>query len=50
LAWDLDEVIERWYTLYKGNALSQWYSAGENLLEVKLEVLKERAQKWRKKK
>jgi predicted metal-dependent HD superfamily phosphohydrolase len=47
-AWDLDEVIERWHTLYKGNALSQRYRAGENLLEVELEVLNERAQKWRK--
>jgi REP element-mobilizing transposase RayT len=47
-AWDLDEVIDRWHTLYKGNALSQRYRAGENLLEVELEVLKERAQKWRK--
>jgi REP element-mobilizing transposase RayT len=47
-AWDLNEVIERWHTLYKGNALSQRYSAGESLLEVELEVLNERAQKWRK--
>jgi hypothetical protein len=37
-AWDLDEVIERWHTLYKGNALSQRYSAGESLLEVATEI------------
>jgi REP element-mobilizing transposase RayT len=47
-AWALDEVIERWHTLYKGNALSQRYHAGETLLEVEFDVLKERAEKWRK--
>ncbi len=47
-AWALDEVIERWHTLYKGCTLSQRYSAGQTLLDVELEVLKDITEKWRK--
>ncbi len=47
-AWELDEVIERWHTLYKGCALSQRYIAGQYMLDVELDVLKDIAKKWRK--
>jgi hypothetical protein len=47
-AWELNEVIERWHSIYKGNALSQRYATGQFLLEVELNTLKEKAEKWRK--
>ncbi|MGR6872657.1 transposase [Pseudomonas sp. HK3] len=46
-SWSFDEVIERWHSLYKGNALSQRYRLGSKMSLAKVEKLKESVQLWR---
>ena len=40
-SWGMDEVIQRWHTLYKGNVLSQRYLSDPNFSQAELEKLKE---------
>jgi hypothetical protein len=42
--WSLDHVIERWHTLYKGNALSQRYLTDPRFSEAELIKLSEYVQ------
>ncbi|MFT5593975.1 MAG: REP element-mobilizing transposase RayT [Oceanicoccus sp.] len=46
-SWDLDEVIHRWHSLYKGNVLSQRYLSDPNFSQAELEKLKEFVEIWR---
>lgn len=46
-SWSLDEVIERWHTLYKGNPLSQRYLKDPNFSDAELLKLTEFVEKWR---
>ncbi|VAW72501.1 Transposase and inactivated derivatives [hydrothermal vent metagenome] len=46
-AWDMDEIINRWHMLYKGNVLSQRYLKGESLGKAELATLNEKAELWR---
>jgi len=50
-AWDMDETINRWHILYKGNVLSQRYigtgGKGESLGKAELATLNEKAELWR---
>jgi hypothetical protein len=45
--WSLDEVIERWHSLYKGNALSQRYLTDPNFSDAELTKLSEFVELWR---
>ena len=45
--WSLDQILDRWHSLYKGNALSQRYRAGYEFSDSELEKLKEFAEIWR---
>ena len=45
--WTLDQVIERWHTLYKGNPLSQRYLKDPEFSEAELLKLTEFVEKWR---
>lgn len=45
--WSLDQVIERWHTLYKGNPLSVRYLKDPNFSEAELIKLTEFVEKWR---
>lgn len=45
--WSMDEVIERWHTLFKGPVLSQRYLAKVPLTDAELEVVKTLADTWR---
>jgi REP element-mobilizing transposase RayT len=45
--WSLDEVIERWHSLYKGNALSQRYLRSPDFSEAELLKLTEFVDIWR---
>ncbi len=45
--WSLDDVIEKWHTLYKGNPLSQRYLTDPNFSESELIKLTEFVEKWR---
>ncbi len=47
-SWSFNEVIERWHSLYKGNALSQRYMAGQFMREAEIDKLNEFIIKWRK--
>ncbi len=46
-SWSLDQVIERWHTLYKGNALSQRYLTDPRFSEAELIKLTEFVEVWR---
>jgi len=46
-SWDMDEIINRWHMLYKGNVLSQRYLSGEALGKAELDTLSEIAELWR---
>ncbi|VAW58656.1 hypothetical protein MNBD_GAMMA11-834 [hydrothermal vent metagenome] len=43
----MDEIINRWHMLYKGNVLSQRYLKGESLGKAELATLNEKAELWR---
>jgi REP element-mobilizing transposase RayT len=45
--WTFDEVIERWHTLYKGNALSQRYIIDPNFTDAERYKLSEFVETWR---
>ena len=45
--WTLDQVIEHWHTLYKGNALSQRYLTDPRFSEAELAKLSEFVEVWR---
>lgn len=45
--WSFDEVIERWHSLYKGNALSQRYLRSSEFSEAELLKLTEFVEVWR---
>ncbi|GAA6135736.1 transposase [Oceaniserpentilla sp. 4NH20-0058] len=45
--WDIDEVIDRWHKLYKGNVLSQRYLSDPNFSKAEFEKLQEFIEKWR---
>ncbi|MGR6872395.1 transposase [Pseudomonas sp. HK3] len=45
--WTFDQVIERWHTLYKGNALSQRYLTDPRFSEAELIKLTEFVERWR---
>jgi REP element-mobilizing transposase RayT len=45
--WTLDEVLQRWLTLYKGPPLAQRYQAGENLTEQEHQALSLLVEVWR---
>jgi len=45
--WSFDEVIDRWHTLYKGNALSQRYLIDPKFTEAELAKLSEFVENWR---
>jgi len=45
--WSMDEVIDRWYRLYHGNALVDLYRNGQMDDEVRLKRVQEYAQVWR---
>jgi REP element-mobilizing transposase RayT len=45
--WSLDEVIERWHTLYKGNVLSQRYCTAPNFSQAEKDKLAEYVEVWR---
>ena len=46
-SWDLDEVIQRWHQLYKGNVLSKRYLSDPNFSKAELEKLQEFVEIWR---
>ena len=46
-SWSLDQVIERWHTLYKGNSLSQRYLSDPKFSEAELIKLTEFVERWR---
>ncbi|MFT5594800.1 MAG: hypothetical protein ACI8SR_003194 [Oceanicoccus sp.] len=46
-SWSIDEVIDRWHQLYKGNALSQRFRSGIALSESEIDKLYEYAELWR---
>ncbi|MFY0640526.1 MAG: transposase [Bermanella sp.] len=46
-SWGMDEIIQRWHTLYKGNVLSQRYLSNPNFSQVELDKLKEFVEIWR---
>ncbi len=46
-AWTLDQVIERWHTLFAGIPLSHRYLSGEGLCQAELAQLREVAETWR---
>jgi hypothetical protein len=46
-AWTVQEVIEHWQGLFKGNLLSQRYMQGENLSQDEQSVLGEQVEEWR---
>jgi REP element-mobilizing transposase RayT len=45
--WSLDDVIERWHALYKGNALSQRYLMSGDFSEAEYHRLSEFVEIWR---
>ena len=45
--WSVNEVIEHWHQLFKGNLLSQRYCQGELLSKAEQDALSECVQKWR---
>jgi len=47
LSWSMDEVIDRWYRLYRGNPLVDLYRCGQIKDELSLLLVKEYAQLWR---
>ena len=46
-SWTFDEVIERWHSLYKGNALSQRYRLNPNISQAEKDKLAEYVDLWR---
>ena len=46
-AWSVEEVIERWTTLFKGPLIAQRYRAGERLDGAERDQLDQLAGKWR---
>ena len=46
-SWTLDEVIERWHTIYKGNFISQRYLCEGKLPRAESLTLEKDAEKWR---
>jgi len=46
-SWDMDEIINRWHMLYKGNVISQRYLNGDVLGKAELDTLNEMAELWR---
>jgi REP element-mobilizing transposase RayT len=46
-SWSLDQVIERWHTLYKGNVLSQRYLTESQFSDAELAKLSECVEEWR---
>lgn len=46
-AWSFDEVIERWHSLYKGNALSQRYRLNPTMSQAEKDKLAEYVELWR---
>jgi len=47
-SWSVDQVIDRWQTLYKGHSLSQRYLSGQSMCEAEMDKLYELVAKWRK--
>ncbi len=47
LAWNRDEVLERWYRLFHGYPLADRYRAGQALSKAELLALDERVEIWR---
>lgn len=47
-SWSLDQVIDRWHSLYKGHSLSQRYLSGQSMGEAEMDKLNELVAKWRK--
>ena len=45
--WDMDEVIHRWHSLYKGNVLSKRYLSDPKFSQAELDKLKEFVEIWR---
>ena len=43
----MDEIINRWHMLYKGNVLSQRYLNGDVFVKTELDTLNEMAELWR---
>jgi len=46
-AWDMDEIINRWHMLYKGNVLSQRYLKGEPLGKSRAWYSERKGELWR---
>ncbi len=46
-AWNMDEIINKWHMLYKGDVLSQRYIKGEPLGKAELATLNDKAELWR---
>ncbi|MCG6938223.1 MAG: transposase [Gammaproteobacteria bacterium] len=47
LGWSVNEVIDRWHQLFKGNLLSQRYCQGEPLSKAEQTALNECVEEWR---
>ena len=45
--WSLDEVLERWHSLFAGSALSRRYMLGEGLGEAEQAALEAQGAEWR---
>lgn len=46
-SWSMEEVIDRWHTLFKGTVLTHKYLANTLQTEAELEVVKDLVAKWR---
>lgn len=46
-SWTMDEVIEVWHRLFRGNLLSQRYVAGDSLSKADLQLLRDYVVTWR---
>ena len=46
-SWNLDEIIHRWHSLYKGNVLSKRYLSDPKFSQAELNKLKEFVEIWR---
>ncbi|CAH0991254.1 hypothetical protein SIN8267_01356 [Sinobacterium norvegicum] len=47
-SWSVDEILERWHSLYKGTVLTQRYRGNKNsLTKPELDAVNEKAELWR---
>lgn len=45
--WSVDEVIERWYTLFKGHVMVERYRSGASMSEAERQVVSDIVESWR---